>query len=154
MCPPHGHKHNMWYSEDPVHRGIILRWVHTWNITAYRNTISWKCGQDSWPCNVSKVGYMVTLRACSVRCRYLAVASKGWYSFGLSRSGCATWHVTTVRSSCLLYIYDASGSRIKLGTSWCNACRILLCHEALDESSDRNSVSCQSLATLQCYSTR
>ena len=27
--------------------------------------------------NVSKVGYAVKLRACSVCCRYLAVASKG-----------------------------------------------------------------------------
>ena len=27
--------------------------------------------------NVSKVGYAVALRACSVYCRYLAVASKG-----------------------------------------------------------------------------
>ena len=27
--------------------------------------------------NVSKVGYAVTLRACLVCCRYLAVASKG-----------------------------------------------------------------------------
>ena len=40
--------------------------------------------------NVSKVGYAVTLRACSVPCRYLAVASKGRYGYGLSRSGRAT----------------------------------------------------------------
>jgi len=30
--------------------------VHTCNITAYRNTVSWQCGRDSWPRNVSKVG--------------------------------------------------------------------------------------------------
>jgi hypothetical protein len=71
-------------------------WVHTCNVTAYRNTVSWRCGRDSWPRNVSKVGYAVTLRACSVRCRYLAVASKGWYGYGLSMSARPTWHVTTV----------------------------------------------------------
>jgi hypothetical protein len=51
---------------------------------------------------ISKCGYAVTLWACSVRCRYLTVTSKGWYCHGLSRSGCAPWHVTTVRSSRLL----------------------------------------------------
>jgi len=51
----------------------LIRWVHTCNITAYRNTVSWRCGRDSWPRNVSKVGYAVTLRACSVWCRCLAV---------------------------------------------------------------------------------
>jgi len=56
-----------------------LGWVHTCNVTAYRNTVSWQCWRDSCPCNVSKVGNAVTLRACSVCCRYLAVASKGWY---------------------------------------------------------------------------
>jgi hypothetical protein len=131
-----------------------LRWVHTCNVTAYRNTVSWQCGRDSWPRNVSKVGYAITLRACSVRCRYLAVASKGWYGYSLSRSGLATWHITTVRTSRLLYIRDASGSHNKLETPRCNARRILLRHEARDESSDRNSVSCQSLATLLRYSTR
>jgi hypothetical protein len=131
-----------------------LRWVHTCNVTAYRNTVSWQCRRDSWPRNVSKVGYAVTLRARSMRCRYLAVASKGWYGYGLSRSGRTTWHVTTVSSSSLLYIHDASGSRNKLGTPWCNARRILLRHEARDESSDRNSISCQSLATLRRYGTR
>jgi hypothetical protein len=122
-----------------------LRWVHTCNVTAYRNAVSWQCGRDSWPRNVSKVGYAVTLRACSVLCRYLAVASKGWYGYGLSRYGRATWHVTTVRSSRLLYIHNASGSRNKMGTPCCNARRILLRHEARDESSDRNFVSCQLL---------
>jgi hypothetical protein len=38
-----------------------------------------------------------SLRACSVRCRYLAVASKGWYGYGLSMTGRATWHDTTAR---------------------------------------------------------
>jgi hypothetical protein len=73
----------------------VLSWVHTCNVTAYLNTVSWQCERDSWPRNVSRVGYAVKLRACSVRCRYLAVASKGWYGYGLSRSERATWHVTT-----------------------------------------------------------
>jgi hypothetical protein len=72
------------------------------NVTAYRNAVPWRCGRDSWPRDVSKLGFAVTLRACLVRCRYLAVTSKGWYGYGLSRSGRATWHVTTVRSSHLL----------------------------------------------------
>ena len=79
-----------------VYTGLhVLGWAHTCNVTAYRNTVSWQCWRDTWPRNVSKVGYAVTLRACSVRCRYLAVTSKGWYGYGLSRSGRATWHVTT-----------------------------------------------------------
>jgi hypothetical protein len=124
------------------------------NVTDYRNTVSWQCGWDLWPCNISKVGYTVTLWACSLHCQYLAVTSKGWYSYGLSRSGRITWHVTTVHSSHLLYIHDASGSCNKLGTLLCNACRILLRHEAWDESSYRNSVSCQSLAMLWPYGTQ
>ena len=36
---------------------------HTCNVTAYRNTVSWQCGRESWPRNVSKVGYEVMLRA-------------------------------------------------------------------------------------------
>jgi hypothetical protein len=48
---------------------------------------------------------------------------------------------------------DRSGSRNKLGTPFCNARRILLRHEARDESSARNSVSCKSLATLRRYGT-
>jgi hypothetical protein len=107
------------------------------NITAYRNTVLW---------HVSKVGYVVMLRACSVRHRYLAVASKGWYGYGM-RSGRATWHVTTFRPSHLLYNHDASGSHNKLGTPWCNARRIPLHHEAQYISSDHNSVLYQSLAT-------
>jgi len=71
----------------------MLGWVHTCNVTAYRNTVSWHCGRDSCPRNVPKVGYAVTLRACSVRCRYLAVASKGWYGYGQSRGGRATYPV-------------------------------------------------------------
>jgi hypothetical protein len=90
----------------------------------------------------------VTLRACSVCCHYLAVASKGWYIYSLRRSGRATWRVTTVRSSHLLYIHDASDSCNKPGTPWCNALRILLCHEARDESSDRSSVC---VSHWQCY---
>jgi hypothetical protein len=41
----------------------------------------------------------VTLRAFSVCCQYLAVASKGWYGYGLCRCGCATWHATTAAPS-------------------------------------------------------
>ena len=74
---------------------VILGWVHTCNVTAYRNTVSWQCGRDSCPRNVSKVGYAVTLRACSVCCRYLAVASKGWYGYGRSRCGRATSRCTS-----------------------------------------------------------
>ena len=72
--------------------------VHTCNVTACRNTVSWQCGRDSWRRNVSKVGYAVTLRACSVCCRYLAVASKRWYGYGLSRCGRATWRWLTACS--------------------------------------------------------
>jgi len=68
-----------------------LGWVHTCNVTAYRYTVSWQCGRDSCPRNVSKVGRAVTLWACSVCCLYLAVASKGWYGYGSSRCGRATW---------------------------------------------------------------
>jgi hypothetical protein len=56
----------------------LLGWVHTCNVIAYRNTVSWECGRDSCPRNLSKVGYAVTLRVFSMCCRYLAVASKGW----------------------------------------------------------------------------
>jgi hypothetical protein len=72
----------------------VLGWIHTCNVTAYRNTVSWQCGRDSCPRNVSKVGYAVTLRACSVCCRYLAVASKGWYGYDPSRCGRASVHVS------------------------------------------------------------
>jgi hypothetical protein len=130
----------------------VLRCVHT--VTLSRTVTPYRdCGQESRPRNVSKVGYAVTLLACSVRCRYLAVALKGWYGYGLSRSGRATWHVTTVRSSRLLYIPDASGSRNKQWTPWCNARRILLRREARDEIWYLNSVSCQLLSTLQNYGT-
>jgi hypothetical protein len=40
------------------------------NVTVYRNTLPLQCGRDSWPRNVSKVGYAVMLQACSVRCQY------------------------------------------------------------------------------------
>jgi hypothetical protein len=85
--------------------------VHTCVVTTYRNTVSWQCGRDSWPRNVSKVGYAITLRACSFHCRYLAVASKGWYGYGLNRSGRAMRHITTVRSSRLLDFRGASAYR-------------------------------------------
>jgi len=98
---------DIWYYtyKSPVVNTLLWRWVHTCNVIAFRNSVSWQCGRDSWPRNVSKVGYVVTLRACSVCCRYLAVASKGWYGYGLSRSGHATWHVTTVRS--FLFFFKA-----------------------------------------------
>ena len=102
-CLTYVHAHKIKYALNG--RGAILVWVHTCNVTAYRNTVSWKCGRDSWPRNVSKVGYALTLRACSVCCRYLAVASKGWYGYGLSRFGRATWHVTEVRS--FLFFFKA-----------------------------------------------
>jgi hypothetical protein len=76
----------------------MLRCVHICDVNANRNTVSWQCGRDSLPHNVSKFDYAVTLRACSVRCRYLVVASMGLYSYGLRKSGRATWPVTTVRS--------------------------------------------------------
>jgi hypothetical protein len=98
-----------------------------------------------------KFGYAVTLRACSMRCRYLSVAWKGWYGYGLGRSGRATWHVTTARSSRLLYIHGVSGSRNKQGTPWCEVRWIMLRHEARRGFLYRNSVSCQSLATLRHY---
>jgi hypothetical protein len=44
----------------------VLWWVHTCNVTTYRNTVSWQCVRDSWPRNISKVGYAVTLRAVSI----------------------------------------------------------------------------------------
>jgi len=77
------------------HSNILLGWVHTCNVTTYRNTVSWQCRRDSCPRNVSKVGYAVTLRACSVCCRYLAVASKGRYRYGRSRCGRAASRCTS-----------------------------------------------------------
>jgi hypothetical protein len=139
---------NFWF------QGAVLRWVLTCNVTAYHNTVLWQCGWDSCPRNISKVGYAVMLWSCSVCFRYLAITSKGWYDYGLSRSGRTMWLITTVCSSRLLYIHDASVSRNKLGTPWCNTHRILLHHEAWYETSDRNSMLCQSLATLQRYGMR
>jgi hypothetical protein len=115
----------------PRRHTSFLRWVRSCNVTMYRNTVSWQCERDSWLRTLSKVSYAVMLRASSVRCRYLAVESKGWYGYDQSRSERATWHVTTFCSYRLLYIHEASGSRNKLGTPWCNARRILLRHEAL-----------------------
>jgi len=34
-------------------RNVTLGWVHTCNVTAYRNTVSSQCGRDSWLRNVS-----------------------------------------------------------------------------------------------------
>ena len=91
-----------------VGRVAVLGWVHTCNVIAYRNTLSWQCGRDSWPRNVSKVGYAETLRACSVCCRYLAVASRDDTVNGLSRCGRATsrWTSTSAQAVMgLLYLY-------------------------------------------------
>ena len=50
----------------------FIEWVHTSNVTAYRNTVSWQCGRDSCPRNVSKVDYAVTLEVCthSMKCHH------------------------------------------------------------------------------------
>jgi hypothetical protein len=82
-------------SEPAFVKGFVKGRVHTCNVTAYRNTVSWQCGRDSWPRNVSKVAYAVTLRACSVCCRYLAISSKGWYGYGGSSCGRETWRCTS-----------------------------------------------------------
>jgi hypothetical protein len=51
------------------------------------------CGWGSWPCNVSEVGYVIMLEAYLVQCEYLAIPLKRWYGYGLSKCGCATWHI-------------------------------------------------------------
>jgi len=91
----HKHAWNIWHWEGGWREWYNLGWIHTCNVTAYSNTVSWQCGRDSCPRNLSKVGYSVTLRAFSVCCRYLAVASKGWYGYGGSRCGRATWRCTS-----------------------------------------------------------
>jgi len=91
-----------------IHNGrpdITSKGGYTCNVTAYHNTISWQCGRDSWPRNVSKVGYVVTLRAFSVCCRYLAVASEGRYGYGLSRCGRATWRCTSTPAQAISSIW-------------------------------------------------
>jgi len=80
------------YVIEAVYKGRYTLVTLPCNVTPYR-----KCGQDLRPRDISKVGYTVTLQAFSVCCRYLAVTSKGWYGYGLSRWGQATWHVTTVQ---------------------------------------------------------
>jgi hypothetical protein len=49
---------------------VVEGWVHTCNVTTYRNTVSWQCGRDSWPRNVSKVVYAVTspVHTVTIRC--------------------------------------------------------------------------------------
>ena len=82
-------------------RLFCLGWLHTCNVTAYRNTVSWQCGRDSWPRNVSKVGYAVRLRAYLLCYRYLAVVSNGWYGYGRSRCGRATSLCTSTPAQAL-----------------------------------------------------
>jgi hypothetical protein len=80
-----------------------LGWVHTCNVTAYRNTVSWQCGRVSCPRNILKVGYAVTLRAFSVCCRYLVVASKGWYGYNRSMCGRATSRCTSTHAPAVTF---------------------------------------------------
>ena len=102
---------------EPLDTPLVLRWVHTCNVTAYRNTVSWQCERGLWPRNVSKVGYAVTLRACSVRCRCLAVTAKGWYGYGRSRCGHAASRCTYTLALALVTI---------LCRAECNARSVLL----------------------------
>jgi hypothetical protein len=51
-------------SKQVVSKSRLIKVVHTCNVTAFRFTVSWQCGRGSWPRNLSKVGYGVTLRAC------------------------------------------------------------------------------------------
>jgi hypothetical protein len=74
ICPPPPPRGIRTQSQQASGRRPTLGWVHTCNVTAYRNTVSWRCGRNSGPRKVSKVGYAVPLRACSVCCRYLVVA--------------------------------------------------------------------------------
>jgi hypothetical protein len=79
-APDSGHvSDNTAFEKNASTQRNFLGWVHTCNVTAYRNTVSWQCRRNSCTRNVSKVGYAVTLRTFLVCCRYLAVASKGWY---------------------------------------------------------------------------
>jgi hypothetical protein len=114
----------------PLFKVLKHRTVTVWAgpVTTYR-TNSWLRG------NVT---------ASSVRCRYLAVTPKGCYGYGLSRSVRAPWRHHRP-------LLSPSGSSNELETARCIARRILLRREARGESSDRNCVSCESLATLLRY---
>jgi hypothetical protein len=72
----------------------------------------------------------------------------GWYGYCLSRSGRAMWHVTTVRSSHLLAPVTNWEHHGIMLAGYCYVMRHGM------KVSDRNSVSCQSLATLWRHGTR
>jgi hypothetical protein len=55
-------------------------------VTPYRDSVDKTHDHVTY----QKLGYAVTLRACSVCCRYLAAASKGRYGYGPRRCGRAT----------------------------------------------------------------
>jgi hypothetical protein len=50
--------------------------THTCNVTALRNTVSWQCGRDLCPRNVSKVGYGVTIFWYVTRSRVSSTLSR------------------------------------------------------------------------------
>jgi hypothetical protein len=51
--PPLSPRKYSWHSS-------LLGWVHTCNVIAHRNTVSWQCGRDSWPRNQLLIRYAVT----------------------------------------------------------------------------------------------
>jgi hypothetical protein len=116
----HSYNGNELFEWAEVNWRDVLGCVHTCDVTAYRDTVSWQCGRDSYPRNVSKVCYAVTLRAFTACCRYLAVASKGWYGYVLSRFRRATytWPCVDMRR-CGRY-RRRSGYRCK-ATQWLTA---------------------------------
>jgi len=44
------------YSATCKIQNNVVKGGHNRNVTAHCNTVSWQCGRDSWPRNVSKVG--------------------------------------------------------------------------------------------------
>jgi len=108
------------------HTKFALGWLHTCNVTAYRNTASWQCGRDLRQPNISKVGYAVTLRACSLCCRYLAVASKGYGMIRLRSEQVwtcnETLHVHTCsgRNHITLYPFEATAKYRQHTEQTCN----------------------------------
>jgi len=75
--------------------GLVRCAVSIWLSHQRDDTVSARAGVDV-PREVARPHlHTVTLRACSVCCRYLAVTSKGWYGFGRSRCGRTTWSCTS-----------------------------------------------------------